>query len=491
MTSFLLTCPYCNAQFSYTPTANAGPRVSCPRCDDTFPWRPPAEATDERVSAQPLAHPALLAPSPVNRPLHRVPTPWIVQLAGISILLALVSLALSVALPNNTTQRALPFMLLLAGVGLVASLWLWFLQTPRSNAALAGFVLANMVSAALLVLPFLVDQTGFRRSHDPKNPPQEPPVTVESTAVAPGQLPGLGYLPADDKLVAGIHVAELLQQPSGPKLFGKRKEGEPPPPWLIDQGFGRVERWTGLKPEQIDHVVFGIRVDGFFPHVTIVVRTRQPYNPAVLKAAQDALAAAQGTKVVPVKHLDRDYYKFKDQVGNGSLWLADAQTLILVYRVDALTERDDLALTEKQRQGGVGPAPALRQVLARLDKGTLLWWCAIDVEQPQLAASMVGGVGKDEELGKLLKQVHSLLGGVRLQKEEAAVLAQFECADAGTARRLAELLRQQKLPGLGEPKVQGPTDGSGHWVSLQLPGSPEAVLRALGNVRLLPGRDKL
>jgi hypothetical protein len=511
MTAFLLTCPYCNAQFSYTPPSSAPVRVPCPRCDDIFAWQPPAAeeslsaprtgsrpgtlprlpaSDDQRVSAQPLAQPALLVPPlTLQRPMQRLPTARIVQLAGLSVAVALISLMLNVVVPSNTTEKALPFMLLLAGIGLVASLWLWFLQTPRSNAALAGFVLANMASVALLILPFLLSQTDFRRSHDPQKPPPEPPVAAQVTAVAPGELAGLGYLPVDHQLVAGIHVAELLRQPIGPKLFAKRKEGEPPPPWLIDQGFGRVARWTGLQPEQIDHVVFGLRLDGLLPHLTMVVRTRGPYDPQTLKTAQETLAAAQGKKVVPVKHLGHDYYKFADQPGNGNLWLADAQTLILVYRLDALTERDDLALTEKLRQGGEGPPPALRQILrSRLARGTLLWWCAID--QPQLAASMLGAK-KEEELGKLLPNVRSVTGGLRLQKEEAAVLANFECADIATARRLAELLQQQNLPGVDKLTVEGPApDGSDNWVLLQGRGQPEAVVRAVGRMQLLPGKGK-
>ena len=70
---------------------------------------------------------------------------------------AVVSLVLKVSFPeNNTTQRAFPFMLLLSGVGSVAGLWLWFFQTPHSNGVIAGFVLGNMLSVALLVLPFAI-----------------------------------------------------------------------------------------------------------------------------------------------------------------------------------------------------------------------------------------------------------------------------------------------------------------------------------------------
>jgi hypothetical protein len=506
MTSVLLTCPYCNAQFAYTPPGQDATRVTCPRCDDTFPWHPPAADVDERISAEPL--PRVVMPDPTllaARPAPRLPTRWIVQLAGLSILLGMVSLVLSVALPeSNVTQRALPFMLLLAGIGLVATLWLWFLQTPRSNAVLAGFVLANMAGVALLVLPFALSTTAFRRSNDPRNPPEQPPSpsadrnrrAVDVPAVAPAQLAGLGYLPDNCKVVAGLHVAELYQQPIGATLFARHEAGADraePTPWMIEQGLSRVEVWAGLKPEAIDHVVFGLRVEGLFPHLTLVVRTRQPYDPLAVKAAQDALAAAQGTKVVPIKRLDRTLYQFNTKpAGYGMLWLADAQTVVLVWRLDALTERDVLALSEKQRQGAEGPPQVLRTLLeGKLSKGTLIWWCAVDIEQPQLAASMVPGASRDPELFKLLKTVRSLTGGLRLQGQDAAILANFECADVAGAQRLATLLERQQVPGLGQPKVLGPApDGSDTWVLVQIRGTPEAVVRALRSVQLLPDLGK-
>jgi heme/copper-type cytochrome/quinol oxidase subunit 4 len=527
MTQDLLTCPFCNAQFSRPGLAHETTRVTCPRCDETFPWRASGSATDEAISAQALAPPSrgrsatdeaisaepLVLPSRVSQSPpevnlgQRLPTHWIVQVFVLSVMLAVVSLALKLAFADsNTTQRALPFMLVMAGVGMVASLWLWFFQTSRSNGAIACFVLGNMVSVALLVLPFALERTAFRRGNDPKKPPGEPAPPsarqrrgVVVPAVAPAQLAGMGYLPENCNVVAGIHVAELYQQPIGAKLFQTRQgdaaDGEPPPPWLIDQGLGRVELWTGLKPAAIDHVVLGLRVveilpKVFLPHITLVARTRQAYDPQSIKAAQDALAAALGTKVVPIKHLERDYYRFKDKpsnglpAGNGILWLADDRTLILVYRLDALDERDRLALTERQRQGAQGPAPALRKVIAeRLGKGTLLWWCAVDIDQPQVVASMFPQAAKDKELAKLLLNVQSLTGGLRLQ-EDAAALANLECSDAATATRLAELLRLQPMPGLGKAVVSAPADD--RWVVLELGGSPEAVMRWLRFVRLIP-----
>src|SRR5262249_61868848 len=123
----------------------------------------------------------------------------IVALAAASLMAALVSLALKLALADsNLTQRAFPFMVAVASVGLVASLWLWFLRTPRTNQALAAFVLGNMATAALIVLPFALATTGFRRGNDPQPPPPLPgPAVPTVEPVAPARLAGVGYLPED------------------------------------------------------------------------------------------------------------------------------------------------------------------------------------------------------------------------------------------------------------------------------------------------------
>jgi hypothetical protein len=506
MSTGLQICPYCNSQFPSPVGGAPGTRVSCPRCDETFPWRPPLPSAEEAALVAP--------PQPVGAALG-VPFGRLAWLASISALTAVVSLALYAAFPeDNTTRRALPFMLLLAAVGLVASLWLWFLRTPRTNRALAGFVLGNMAGIALVVLPFALGTTGFRRGNDPRKPPEEPPSPVGSShernrravsvpSVAPAELAALGYLPDDCKIAVGFHVAELWQQPLGADLLARRKgdAAAVQAPWLLELGLGRAEEWTGLDPRAIDHVVFGTRIIGVFNNIplpdklTFVVRTHQPYDPAAVKAAQQALAAAQGKKVVPIKHLERELYNFSttEPPGYGILWLADPQTIVVVWNFQALLERDILALPAKPRSGKEGPAPpALRAALTEhLGKGTLVWWCAADVEQTRLAASLVPGAGNQKELAGMLDKVRTLTGGLRLQGQDAAVLANLECADVSSARALADQLRQQTLRGLDKLKVDGPPEEGGEpWVLLQARGSPEAVVRALRDVRLLTGRGK-
>jgi len=485
MTQELVACPYCNAQM---PRPEASGRVVCSRCGEAFPWRP--AFTDESSKQSP----PLLSPPGGHAPTGNLASSaGLIQIAVVSVALAVLSLALKLALAdNNTTQRAFPFMVLLSGIGLVASLWMWFFRRPRANTAIAFFVLGNMASVALMVLPFALATKAGRRANDPKGPQVEAaaaPSAVE--AVAPAFLAGLGYLPEDCNLVAAIHVAELAAQPMGLKLLERHPSGEgEPPPWLIDFAFGHVEKLTGLKPEALDHLVLGTRIDAGLPHLTIVVRTRKPYDPTDLAKTQ--------APTLPVKHLDRDLYQFNTKpVGAGMLFAADPQTLVLVLRLDALAERDKQALAANPRTGAQGAPRLLRAILQeRLGKGVLIWWAATEIERPEVAGMLLPLARMDDHLAKFLAIAKSVVVGLRLQ-QDAAVMAAVECPNGPTARRLEGALEQQTVEGLGSPKVfrpanvHVPTDDAERWVSFQLRGTPEAVAAALRPVRLLgrvPGK---
>jgi hypothetical protein len=491
----LVVCPYCNAQTAQPSSLVVGGKVRCPRCDESFVYRSAATAVStEPSAAQDAGLPAAVADSsPALRPrLAR----WL-QLAILSLVVFLASAALKFAWPqSNTTQRAFPFMVLISLGGGIASLWLWFLRKRRTNGTLATFVLANMVAVALMILPFALATKPFRRGNDPKPPAlddtQSPPKLVVHT-VAPAALAGLGYLPDSCNVVAAIHVAELAEQPLGQKLLARPAAdgtGEPPP-WLLEQGLGRVEKLTGLKATDIDHVVFGTKGDAGLPTIILVVRTRQPYEPAAIARAQ--------VPVVPVKHRDKDLYQFKLQLagpgpipfgGQGALWCADPQTLILLFNL-ALTPGDKDLLTDRARSGVEVPPRALRPFLAeRLTTGTLIWWAATDVQRPELMGGLVPGGTKDAQLAMLVQKARSLTVGLRLA-QDAAVLGNIECPDLTTAKALAQALEKQRIPGLEAPKIAGPSPDDLHpWLAFQIRGSPENVAATLRSLRLMGGPGK-
>jgi hypothetical protein len=489
MTPPRLTCPYCNAQVERPAALDVGSRIQCPRCDESFLFRPSsatAVAHDESASAVVNA----ISPAAV-RPLPQ----GMLLLAGLCLAILLVSAALKWALPeSNTTQRAFPFMLLLALGGLVACLWLWFLRRRRSNGVLAAFVLANMTAMALMILPFALATTAFRRRNDPR--PPAPAADMSRAAVppvhaaAPAALAGLGYLPDNCNVVAAIAVAELHEQPLGRQLFAPLKaDADAPRPWLVEHGVGLVIRRTGLKAEDIDHVVFGIKGD-FRSTVSLVVRTTKPYDTASLASTMRLVEPYRQKKL----------YRFSVPLGGlgpfalpvqGQLWCADAQTMILQFNFK-LEERDKELLIDNPRTGTQIPPRSVRPFLAeRLSQGTLIWWAAAEPEHPDLLAGLVPGVVKDSDLAKLLPHARSLTLGLRLQKD-AAVLGYLECPDQATAQRLSELLKELHMPGLEAPKVAAPApDELRPWVAFQMRGNAEKVLEALRPLRLirLPGKQ--
>ena len=324
---------------------------------------------------------------------------WPLQLASISLALVAISLGLKMGLPESgTAQRGFPFMVILSGMGLVASLWLWFLRRPRTNGMLAFFVLGNMACVALMIIPPAVYWTAFRRGNDPQPinlPP--PPTPVEAMPISPATLPALGFLPDDCNLVAGIHVAELCGDPAGKKLLAGTETGEPPS-WLIEMAVGRVEKLTGMKPEVVDHVVVGTHIDTGLPQLMIVVRTRKPYDPAVVAKAQ--------APAVPSHHAGRDLYQFSSP--QGMLFCADTQTLVVILRIDAVAQRDKQLLTTAPRTGTNCAPPQVRTLIAERLGGTQLWWTAAEIQRPGLIGGLLPLGERNADLTKQLQGVKAV-----------------------------------------------------------------------------------
>jgi hypothetical protein len=242
-----------------------------------------------------------------------------------------------------------------------------------------------------------------------------------------------------------------------------------------------VEKYTGLKPDALDHLVLGLRLDAGLPVVMIVARTSKPYDPEALRQAQ--------APAVPVKYLDRDLYQFNTKpLGSGMLFAADPQTLILVIRLDPFAERDKQLLTTVPRTGATGPPLALRSILPHnLRPGTPIWWAGADIQQPEVAVALFPLAQKDPELAQLVGQATSVVGGLHLD-HDAALVGYLECPNPRTTERLEAVVKKQNPKGLG---ITVATSGTANSFSFQLFGTPEAVAANLQGVRLLgrlPGK---
>ncbi len=459
-----LTCPYCNAQVSATGLANAPGRIPCPRCGETFPYRP-AE-TGAGTTAPP--------PSPQDAPslLESTPAHLAVQLGVLSALSVGVSLVLRFAVASDITHRAFPFMFLLGAVGATASAWLWYFRRPRSNGAAAFFILGNMLAVAVLVLPFALATTDFRRARDPSPKgglKQSPDGTGAADARASAaELPALGWLPEDSNLLVGIHVAEVLREPAGKEFLEQPSWGP------LRAALTQVEKWTGLKKEAIDHVALGVRTRQLLPRLTIVVQTHDRYDPAAFKLVLD--------ESKPMNHQGRLLYPLQIKpVGEGALWCVGERTLLLTLWWDgARFEEVRKGLPLAPRPPLQGLSPALRTCLEkRLPQGTPIWVAGESIP-PQMLAAILPFTRGVKGLPAPLAKVKAFDIGVRFysDRREVGLLGDLECADREAAVALQKFLEGRSLPEVGAAKVVGPGD-AGPWVSFQLRGDPEKLRRAL------------
>src|SRR5439155_8915510 len=84
---------------------------------------------------------------------------------------------------------------------------------------------------------------------------------------------------ADSNLVAAIQVREALRHPLGKQLFAELRAGP------LELGKDHIEKWTGLKWEEIDELAIAVKIDGLLiPRPTLIVRSILPYQTeAILK----------------------------------------------------------------------------------------------------------------------------------------------------------------------------------------------------------------
>lgn len=209
-----------------------------------------------------------------------------------------------------------------------------------SNKAVGLTVAGVMVGLAALALGYALLTTDFRRSNDNKN---RDAAKAPATAVLPGELAGLGYLPANVQAVAGVAVAHALEAESGRALFKSMPV-------------------TGFALEEIDHVVVAADLTVLPPSLTVVVRTRRPLDLAKVRAA---LKAGQSET-----RGGRTFYKGKLPVRDldGYLTFPDERTLV------AAPSAETLAATPAT-YGGAGEqlAVPVRDLIAQLPADAPAW----------------------------------------------------------------------------------------------------------------------
>jgi hypothetical protein len=358
-------------------------------------------------------------------------------------------------------------------------------ETRRSNRLVGLAVLGIMVTMATVGLIFALRTQDFRRANDFRlrrsgADEEIPPAQAAVVPTAAVDLSGLGWLPADSNVVAGIHIAEALQAPEGQKLLEQLRAGP------AGMALSRIEHWTGLKLEALDHLVAGLHLTNALPQLTLVVQTRRPYAPAAIARAVHPAK--------PTPFPDGTLYRLPvDKVGEAWLWCAAERTLVFRLSFPSAKLDDLKALPRRPTPGAAALAAPLRNCLReRVEKGSLAWLAA-HLEDASALETALFLSGANESTRELLTKVQTFGAGVRLDKG-VTLTAAFQLSDAAAAREFEKVLERNRPQGLTAWTVVGPppagekTAGLGNWVTLQARDTPEGIQRVLagGAAALLP-----
>jgi hypothetical protein len=338
-------------------------------------------------------------------------------------------------------------------------------------------VLGVMALMALVGLTFALLTKDIRRGHDYKPKPPNPAVAPSVEALQPIRLPALGYLPADTNFVAGFHVAEALQTPAGRAFLDRSKLG--------DTGFNMaaIERVTGLRRDEIDHAVIGIRLTlGQTPRALLVVRTLTPIDQRRVRAA---LKAHHSIKVGDKEAYNVDLDK---PPLVALLWFADPKTLAV-----GLTKEDLQAVpTPRATNGEQLPQPLAELIRARMTAGTQAW-VAGHIENWDLLQLLTAKF-LSEETSKAVTGVRTFGVWLRLGPT-VAVQGAARCANAEAAAVLQKALEKAMKRGtdylrvlgssaeaekVADELARGKVTQKEDWVTLEATANAETVRKAVG-----------
>lgn len=414
MTTEPLTCPYCNASIQFSAGLSPGQRIVCPRCGDSFPWRPAEAFTGQ--SAALLRETAITDSSPAAR---------------------------------STTPVLDPA-----------------LRSPRSLGRFAAVVVAVMLLMAGIGLTFMLMTQQQRRAYDTSRPPRRPGkqrgfADVEEPAlvnrVSPDKLEALRYLPSRVNVLVAARIPELQRSPVGQKLLRD--------PLKIAGSEHRLEElpaWVGLRLEEVDHLVFAVRIDETPPPIYLVLRTTHPFDEEQLRERlKDKRVAGGGKKKLYSFRLPhKDVRPF--------VWLADDHTLIV-----SLFEDDLLSLPDQPAEDLQRLPDAIRTVLRERREPVSPVW--IIGHSSDWTKTLVGTLlsGKKKEERERLASLRTFAIWL-VPDNSLEVKAVVQCEDAMAAQRLEEFFRTRRDP---DPRFKTALDDS--WLTMQFPGEPDFLSHLL------------
>jgi hypothetical protein len=167
-------------------------------------------------------------------------------------------------------------------------------------------ILALMLFMAAIGLGYALKTVRWRRSHD-KPEEERAPVSV----VHPADLAGVGYLPDDVQVIAGVRVSAA-------------RTSEPARTVLTALGFSMDDGGLvlGVPADDVDHLIVATSLKALPPRLTLVLRARRAINGETVRTA---LHAGRG-----IEHNGKTLYETKlgAKGPDGLVWFADDRTIV-------------------------------------------------------------------------------------------------------------------------------------------------------------------
>ncbi|HZU37776.1 MAG TPA: hypothetical protein VFA18_17785, partial [Gemmataceae bacterium] len=278
----------------------------------------------------------------------------------------------------------------------------------RANRQTGLLILGAMFILAAVGFAYMLVTHDFRRRNDP----------VSGSATA------LGYLPSDTDVAAMIHVQKLRTEPAGKDLlgfFGLTTR---------DDGRDRAEQLLGVKLNNIEAVVLSIKTEAVGLRPIVLVQTERPYDAEKVRAILDTGP--------PIHDGYRTVYQVRSaQLGLRGVWFAAANVLVLGGRVEDLEA--------VPQSPGSGPLPeALGQFVVDSDMAPV-WLTGHLAQWPLELAPWLDALG--QPAATVVSNIRTFALWLDLKKD-MTVRAKLDCADAKSAKSLAKMLQEIRLPDL-------------------------------------------
>ena len=216
-----------------------------------------------------------------------------------------------------------------------------------TNRQIGLAVLGFMAFMAAVGLGYALKTVEFRRSHD--KPEEE---RLPASVVHPADLPGVGYLPDDVQLIAGVRVSAARSSEAARTALT-----------ALGVAMDDAGRVLGVPADDVDHLIVAASLKALPPRVTVVARTRRPIN---MDAVRTALQAGRGSD-----HNGKTLYdvKLRPKGPDGLLWFANDRTIVgglVKENFDRLPEPPNPYIGRFP-----GPLPAILR--DRVDAPALAW----------------------------------------------------------------------------------------------------------------------